>query len=462
MSVWTPYGAGDMPEPEPYRTLGFYDMGKRLYRGTNSSCHMALERASGRPVAVKSVSKRQLSSLQRVQLAREIRIHSSLDHPHIVRMHGWFEDEKNIYMVQELASGGDLFKCVRAERLKLNGDEAATTRVLVQVVLALAHMHGRGIVHRDIKPENILVGGDGTVKIADLGLAIDSGRERPVSRVGTMEYMAPEVLRCPEKNKPDEHKDNRSISYGAKVDVWALGVLAYELLTGNSPFRQAKTEATLESIMYTDLEMPVWMSANAKSFIRSSLAKDAEMRPTMKALLKHVWLASSAAEAAALAAEAEAVAAADARASRADAARAGARAAAAAAEAEDIWAVGSSPGSGATTGGDTRAHTPLSSSASSQAHYPQQGVPRASPPSVSSSHQQRACTPGASTSSSPGGAADRARAGAKSAGPTRGASSARNMAAAAGGGGGGAEEPGGGAASPSGLYGHHAAHVQVT
>lgn len=81
--------------------------------------------------------------------------------------------------------------------------------VLPPFIDAIAHMHALSIVHRDIKPENILLGEGRTMKVADFGLSINQAEERPVTRAGTLDYMSPEVLLCPEKNRPEENKASR-------------------------------------------------------------------------------------------------------------------------------------------------------------------------------------------------------------------------------------------------------------
>ena len=107
---------------------------------------------------------------------------------------------------------------------------------MVPFLSTLAHLHASGIIHRDIKPENILVTDSGSLQLADFGLSIRSTNDAPVTRVGTLDYMAPEVVRCPRKRTPQEWKDRKDLHYTFAVDVWALGVLVYELCLGEPPF----------------------------------------------------------------------------------------------------------------------------------------------------------------------------------------------------------------------------------
>ena len=145
--------------------------------------------------------------------------------------------------------------------------------VLPPFMSALSHMHARCIIHRDIKPENILLAGDRGVRVADFGLSINWGEERPVTRAGTLDYMSPEVLLCPEKSRPEENKERMELGYGEAVDVWAVGILAYELLVGRPPFERESREETYACISKQDPALPGWMSEPAKDFITTALAK---------------------------------------------------------------------------------------------------------------------------------------------------------------------------------------------
>ena len=167
---------------------------------------------------------------------------------------------------------GDLYEDLKRSGGQLKERQVAG-EVLPPFMAALAHMHARRIIHRDIKPENILLAGDRGVRVADFGLSINWGEERPVTRAGTLDYMSPEVLVCPEKSRPEENKERVELGYGEAVDVWAVGVLAHELLVGRPPFERESREETYACISRKEPALPGWMSEPAKDFITTALAK---------------------------------------------------------------------------------------------------------------------------------------------------------------------------------------------
>lgn len=238
----------------------------------------------------------------------------ALEHEHIIKLYVAFEDEKNVYMVQEFAGGGDLW-----EELRRNGglvkEKYAVRDILAPFLNALCYMHSRNVVHRDIKPENLLLSSNKMIKVADFGLSIDCSSERPVTRAGTLDYMvrlsflippphiplvahsspsltwqAPEVLICPDKKLPEENKSQTLIVYGHSVDAWAIGILAYELLVGCPPFEQEARSDTYDSIMYKEPRLPSSISSQGKNFILAALNKNAEQRPSVLDLIRHPWI----------------------------------------------------------------------------------------------------------------------------------------------------------------------------
>lgn len=128
------------------------------------------------------------------------------------------------------------------------------------------------------------------LKLADFGLCVDVTLERPVTRCGTLDFMSPELLRCPRPGEDDYNKD-RAL-YNAKVDVWAVGVLAYELLSGLSPFSDPQVEKSVAKIMYAQIKFPTGMSANAINFVLNCLERNVDKRATTFELMGHPWVLS--------------------------------------------------------------------------------------------------------------------------------------------------------------------------
>lgn len=149
-----------------------------------------------------------------------------MDHPNIVKYLDSFISENELYIAIEWADKGDLKRFIR--KYNVEGDKIEEIKLLEytrQLGSALHHMHEKRIIHRDLKPANILIFGDGTLKLGDLGLGRYMSDEtfKAFSKVGTPLYMSPEVI--------------RNDGYDFKSDVWSLGCVIYELVTFKSPFR---------------------------------------------------------------------------------------------------------------------------------------------------------------------------------------------------------------------------------
>ncbi|KAL4424485.1 hypothetical protein ABPG77_006794 [Micractinium sp. CCAP 211/92] len=278
-----------MARPNGQWSLSDFQLTKQLYKGKASTLYLAVDRHSGATVALKSYSKRRLSPLNWHQVEREVRLHAQLRHPGIITLHAAFEDDNYVFMVTEYAEGGDLYEDLKRAGGQMR-ERMVAREVLPPFLAALAFMHANSIVHRDIKPENILLTADRSIKVADFGLSINWAEERPVTRAGTLDYMSPEVLHCPEKSKPEENKERVELGYSDAVDVWAVGVLAFELLVGRPPFERESREETYQSIQHKEPALPAWLSDPAREFITAALAKSARKRPTVAQLLLHPWI----------------------------------------------------------------------------------------------------------------------------------------------------------------------------
>eukprot|EP00892_Ulva_mutabilis_P001312 jgi/Ulvmu1/11181/UM072_0017.1 len=281
--------------PPPPRNGGWclYDFAlhKQLGVGATSVVFQGAHSRTGLCLALKVYFKAQMSSLNRHQVQRETEIHSRLDHPNVIAMFGAFEDEDHVVLLLEYAAKGDLFDMLRHFGGRMREKDVAR-HILTPFMAGLAFVHSHSIIHRDIKLENTLFSADGTLKIADFGLSVDTLVEAPVTRLGTLDYMSPEVMRCPDKRSPDENKALSELAYDSKVDTWACGVLAFELLIGCPPFGMSSRDESINAILSMPPKVPPWLPPDAAAFLEAALTKRASRRPTVAALLGHPWILS--------------------------------------------------------------------------------------------------------------------------------------------------------------------------
>lgn len=198
-----------------------FDMGKKLGRGKFGHVFLAKEKRTNFIVAIKVLTKKQLEGHQLELLTRsEIEIQCHLRHKNILRMYSWFADDRRIFLVLEFAKGGELYKHLMSSNGGFGSKRSAN--YISQLCHALDYLHMKHIIHRDLKPENLLVGTDGQIKIADFGWSAHTLSMKRNTRCGTMDYLSPEML---------QHQ-----YYDESVDVWAVGVLCFEFLTGITPW----------------------------------------------------------------------------------------------------------------------------------------------------------------------------------------------------------------------------------
>ncbi|MEW5298479.1 MAG: hypothetical protein WDW36_001597 [Sanguina aurantia] len=270
-------------------SLSDYNILRKMYTGYASTVYQAMCKKTSEMVALKVYHMENLCELNHYQVFREVRVHSTLQHQNIISLFCAFQEANDVVLVQEYAEGGDLYRLLHKNGGRL-AERQAVEMVLQPFLLALHYLHTRGIMHRDIKPENVLFTEHRVLKLADFGLAIDLTEERAVTRAGTLDYMAPEVLRCPPKNLPQENKNNAYLHYNNSVDAWAVGVFAYELVVGFPPFAGETQLDSVDKIMNSVPEFPEKMSDLAKDFICQALRKHPGDRPTVMEMLHHPWI----------------------------------------------------------------------------------------------------------------------------------------------------------------------------
>jgi hypothetical protein len=218
-----------------YRPLA--DLGS----GGHASVTLAYDTRMGRRVAIKRLPLPvdALGRPRKVGLA-EARTAALLNHPAIVTVYEWDTDPDEAFLIMEFVEGVSLADLLASMR-RLDQDEAAA--VLGPVLAALGFAHANGVLHLDVKPENVLVTRDGDVKVADFGIsALTNARGTAEVAEGTLGYMPPEQLRCE--------------ALDARTDVWALGALAYEVLTGANPFEASTIEGALFRAQLAEIAAP--------------------------------------------------------------------------------------------------------------------------------------------------------------------------------------------------------------
>lgn len=212
-----------------------YTIVKILKKTLTCTVHLC-NGVDGTNVVVKRYVLSRLTDRTRRCVEREIEIMMSISHPNIICGIETFVTRTTVCVVQEFGARGDLFTIASAFPERQIPERDVRKNILVPITSAVAFLHSKGIIHRDIKPENIVVTADGVAKLCDFGLAIDTAKETPVSCVGTIWFMAPELL-CYDPRR----------GYTDSVDVWSLGCLAFEMIMGESPFKLVGDE-TVENM----------------------------------------------------------------------------------------------------------------------------------------------------------------------------------------------------------------------
>ncbi|KAJ3278195.1 hypothetical protein HK104_002574 [Borealophlyctis nickersoniae] len=265
----------DRPKEVKRWCLDDFDIGEALGKGKFGRVYLAKEKKSGFVVALKVLFKNELanSRVER-QLRREIEIQSHLRHPHILRLYGYFYDSKRVYLILEYAEKGELYKHLQKFS---RFSEKVASMYICQLANALQYLHEKNVIHRDIKPENLLIGGDGALKIADFGWSVHAPDTRRTTVCGTLDYLPPEMIEGKGHNK--------------SVDLWCLGILAYEFLVGIPPFEdRTSLKATYKKIANVELTVPGYVSDEAKDLITKLLKYNPDGRLPIEDVLNHPWI----------------------------------------------------------------------------------------------------------------------------------------------------------------------------
>jgi len=269
----------------PGKISEFYDLDKKkLGEGSYGSVSKCKAKTTGVTRACKTISKNQMKNLDRFKA--EIAIMKIMDHPNIIKLYESFEDHKNIYLILELCTGGELFDRI-IDAGHFTEQQAAVT--LQHMFRAVFYMHENHICHRDLKPENFLFTSKEPVekcllKVIDFGLACKFAPGKQLTtKAGTPYYVAPQVL---------------AGKYDHLSDVWSLGVIMFVLLCGYPPFYGENDNEVLQKVRLGQFtfNQADWknISQDAKDLIKNLLKMDPKTRYTAQQALEHTWVKNKA------------------------------------------------------------------------------------------------------------------------------------------------------------------------
>ncbi|KAI9008708.1 kinase-like domain-containing protein [Hyaloraphidium curvatum] len=242
---------------------------------------LCTDRKTGTVYAAKAIDRKKIKGKES-DVISEIEIMAKLEHPNLARVYESFELKDEIYLILDLAEGGELLDAI-ISRGEFSENDAAI--IIKQLIEGLVYLHKKGVVHRDLKPENILFKkpGDNHILITDFGFSRLVGTSHFLQTIcGTPAYVAPEIL-------------NRG-GHGIEVDMWSAGCIAYSMLCGYLPFAsETGSQAEMfELIKKGSFSFPIedWgeISDEAKDFISKLLVVDPSARMRSAHALQHPWL----------------------------------------------------------------------------------------------------------------------------------------------------------------------------
>jgi len=283
---------GDSPAALPFQPGGRdfrWQRGEKIGRGAFGTVYVGLNLVTGELMAVKHLDTAEVSARELASLEHEITLMKVMHHPNIVQYLGTTRDREALCIFLEYVTGGSIRQMLeRFGQL----DETVVRTYTRQLLLGLEYLHRNGIAHRDIKGANVLVGNDGTIKLADFGASKRLGANSTVmsgtgtgtggNPKGTPLWMAPEVI-----------KATQSARGWKKADVWSVGCTVIEMLTGQPPWSEFTNHVTaMYHIACSEdtPQLPPTLTEQGRDFLGLCFKRDPTRRPDVTLLLLHPWI----------------------------------------------------------------------------------------------------------------------------------------------------------------------------
>jgi serine/threonine protein kinase len=266
------------------QTIGHYKIIQELGQGGMGVVYKAYDTKLKREVAIKFLSPEiSLQDQDRERFMIEAQAAAALNHPNIATIHAIEEVDDELFIVMEFVDGPDLKKKVGSDQLSVN----SIIDMAIQIAEGLQAAHEKGITHRDIKPANIMLTSKGRVKITDFGLAKmtqASALTKAGMTLGTMAYMSPE--------------QTQGLEVDHRTDIWALGAVLYEMLTGQQPFSGLYEQAVMYAVVNTEppaiATLRPEVPAELERLVRQALQKNpAQRHQSMKEVIADLKLAGA-------------------------------------------------------------------------------------------------------------------------------------------------------------------------
>ena len=261
-------------EPEPKITD--FQIIKELGAGSFGHVYLVTHKVTKVQYAIKAIDKRNKTNQEeKPYFRREIEVMYKIHHPNVVKLYGHFEDNNYCYFIMEYISKGNVYGLIPQDKKKRINTQIVAS-LMKDVISAVYYLHNMKpiIIHRDIKPENVLLAEGLVAKLTDFGWSNYMQEDEKRKTVcGTPIYLAPEII------KEEGHDE--------KVDIWCIGVVCFELITGNVPFQGNDIDTLKDNILHLKIAWPKDINIDAKNLIKKILKSDPASRISLEEMLQH-------------------------------------------------------------------------------------------------------------------------------------------------------------------------------